>query len=112
MVCGFESRSSHHLLHRFDTTHRPTLGRPTRPRVGACRRIHFRRTSICLVASGVFPYFPAFALGAALVSLGAMVYYNREVAIVFALFVVLGYGYFLTTRRRRASAPIDSLIEE
>lgn len=60
----------------------------------------------------LFPYFPAFALGAALVSLGAMVYYNREVAIVFALFVVLGYGYFLTTRRRRASAPIDSLIEE
>ena len=60
----------------------------------------------------VFPYFPAFALGAALVSLGAMVYYNREVALVFALFVALGYGYFLTTRRRRAAAPIDALIEE
>ena len=60
----------------------------------------------------VFPYFPAFALGAALVSLGAMVYYNREVALVFAIFVALGYGYFLTTRRRRAAAPIDTLIEE
>jgi ethanolamine permease len=60
----------------------------------------------------LFPYFPAFALAAAVVSLVTMVYYNQEMALVFALFVALGYGYFLTTRQRRALAPADALIED
>jgi ethanolamine permease len=60
----------------------------------------------------LFPYFPAFALFAAVISLATMVYFNLLVAIVFAAFVALGYGYFLMTGSQRAVAHADALLEE
>ena len=60
----------------------------------------------------LFPYFPAFALVAAVISLATMIYFNWLVAIVFAAFVALGYGYFLLTRSQREIAPADALLEE
>jgi len=55
-------------------------------------------------AAPVYPYFPAFALVAALVCLGTMVYFNLLVAGLFICLMALGYAYFLTTGRRRGDA--------
>ena len=52
-------------------------------------------------AAPVYPIFPAFALVAALVSLGTMIWFNLLVAGVFVALMAIGYAYFLTTRRRR-----------
>jgi ethanolamine permease len=52
----------------------------------------------------VYPFFPAFALLAALVCLATMIYFNTLVAAVFVGLMVLGYGYFLTTGNRRGEA--------
>jgi ethanolamine permease len=60
----------------------------------------------------LFPLFPAFALAAAVVCLATMVYFNFLVAIVFAIFLALGYVYFLSTRHQREAAPTDALLEE
>ncbi|CAJ3582855.1 amino acid transporter [Burkholderia pseudomallei] len=60
----------------------------------------------------LYPFFPAFALVAALVCLGTMVYFNALVASIFVAFVALGYGYFLATRAQREAAPADALLEE
>jgi ethanolamine permease len=60
----------------------------------------------------LFPYFPAFALVAAVISLATMIYFNLLVALVFAAFIALGYGYFLMTRHQREVAPADALLEE
>jgi ethanolamine permease len=60
----------------------------------------------------LFPYFPAFALFAAVISLATMVYFNFLVAIVFAIFLALGYVYFLLARHQREAAPADALLEE
>ncbi len=60
----------------------------------------------------LFPFFPAFALVAAVISLAAMVYFNLLVAFIFAIFLVLGYVYFLLTRHQREVAPADALLEE
>ena len=49
----------------------------------------------------LFPVFPAFAFGAAVVCLVTMVYFNRLMAGIFVGLGVVGYGYFLTTRKRR-----------
>jgi ethanolamine permease len=51
----------------------------------------------------LFPWFPAFALAAAVVCLLTMTYYNPLIALLFVVLGVLGYGYFLTTRKRRES---------
>ena len=51
-----------------------------------------------------YPVFPAFALAAAVVCLATMVYFNAAVAAVFAALAAIGYGYFLTTGRRRGEA--------
>jgi ethanolamine permease len=58
----------------------------------------------------LYPVFPAFALASALVCMGTMVYYNRLIFAVFALFMALGYGYFRLTGRARAAnlAPADA----
>lgn len=53
----------------------------------------------------LFPWFPAFALVAALVCLGTMVFFNPLIAALFVGLGVLGYGYFLATGRRRAALP-------
>ena len=60
----------------------------------------------------LFPFFPAFALVAAVICLATMVYFNFLVAVVFAIFLALGYVYFLLTRHQREAAPSDALLEE
>jgi ethanolamine permease len=55
-------------------------------------------------AAPAYPWFPAFALGAAVICLGTMVWFNRLVAAVFIASMALGYAYFLTTRTRRGRA--------
>ena len=55
-------------------------------------------------AAPVYPWFPAFALVAAVISLGTMVYFNLLVAGLFVLLMAIGYGYFLTTLGRRSEA--------
>jgi ethanolamine permease len=60
----------------------------------------------------LFPVFPAFALGAAVVCLATMIYFNLLVAFVFAAFLALGYVYFLATRHQRDIAPADALLED
>jgi ethanolamine permease len=56
-----------------------------------------------------YPFFPAFALLASLVSLGAMVYFNPRVALLFLGLLVLGYVYFLATARQREYLRTDDL---
>jgi len=51
----------------------------------------------------LYPYFPAFALAAAVVCLVTMVYYNPLVAGLFFALGLLGYAYFRLTRRARAT---------
>jgi ethanolamine permease len=54
----------------------------------------------------LFPFFPAFALGAAVVCLVTMTYYNPLIAAMFLGIVVVGYGYFmLTSSQREALSP-------
>ncbi|MGA0609361.1 ethanolamine permease [Caldimonas sp. KR1-144] len=50
----------------------------------------------------LYPWFPGFALLAALVCLGTMAYYNPLIALLFVALGALGYGYFLLTHKRRA----------
>ncbi len=52
----------------------------------------------------VFPLFPAFALGAAVVCLLTMIYFNALMAGLFVALMVIGYAYFRTTSGRRAAA--------
>jgi ethanolamine permease len=59
----------------------------------------------------LFPYFPAFALCAAVISLATMVYYNFFVAIAFAVFLALGYVYFRLTPRQREAACANAPLE-
>jgi len=54
----------------------------------------------------LYPYFPAFALVAAVVCLMTMVYYNRLIAGLFLGLGVLGYAYFRATSARRAGAGV------
>ena len=55
-------------------------------------------------AAPSYPWFPAFALVAAVVCLGTMVYFNLLVFCIFTALMAIGYLYFLTTGRRRAAA--------
>ncbi len=59
----------------------------------------------------LFPVFPAFALGAAVICLVTMVYYNWQVAAVFAVVVFLAYLYFLATGQRRKPAAGAALVD-
>jgi ethanolamine permease len=52
----------------------------------------------------VFPFFPAFALAAAVVCLLTMVYFNPLVAGLFVALMAIGYAYFRTTSGRRTAA--------
>ena len=52
----------------------------------------------------LYPLFPAFALGAAVVCLVTMAYYNPLIAGVFAGLGLFGYVYFRATSARRAAA--------
>jgi ethanolamine permease len=55
-------------------------------------------------AAPVYPFFPAFALVAALICLGTMIWFNLLIAAIFLALMAIGYGYFLTTRTRRGEA--------
>jgi len=52
----------------------------------------------------LYPYAPAFALGAAVICLATMVYYNLLIAEIFAAFMLIGYAYFRATKKQRAEA--------
>lgn len=52
----------------------------------------------------VFPWFPAFALGAAVVCLLTMIYFNALMAGLFVGLMAIGYVYFRTTSGRRSAA--------
>jgi ethanolamine permease len=55
----------------------------------------------------LYPLFPAFALGSALVCMGTMIWYNALIFAVFAAFLAFGYGYFrLTGQARLAMARV------
>lgn len=57
-----------------------------------------------------YPYAPAFALIAAVICLGTMIYYNPLIAAIFAVFLLVGYGYFRVTAHQREVAPADTTI--
>ena len=59
----------------------------------------------------MFPYFPGFAVVCALICMGSMLYSNPLVAVLFAALLFSGYIYFHLTRRQRAVAPLDTLLE-
>jgi ethanolamine permease len=55
-----------------------------------------------------YPYFPLVALGGVLVSLFSMIYYNLEIAGLFALILAVGYIYFQMTHSNRATPGPDA----
>jgi len=57
-----------------------------------------------------YPVFPAIALVLGLVCLGAMVWFNGVLSLLFLALMALAYGYFLlTSAQRRAAAPDEML---
>jgi ethanolamine permease len=59
----------------------------------------------------LYPWFPAFALLAAVVCLATLVYYNPLIAAIFTALLATGYGYFHLTRAQRERAPLDEMLE-
>lgn len=59
----------------------------------------------------LYPVFPAIALVFAVISLIALVYYNLLLSGILAAIIVLGYVYFLLTKKSREEAPLDTMIE-
>jgi len=58
-----------------------------------------------------YPVVPGIALVLAAVCLAAMVWYNRMLALLFAGAMALASGYFAATRRQRAAAGRDDLLQ-
>jgi ethanolamine permease len=58
-----------------------------------------------------YPVFPAIALALGLVCLGAMVWFNGLLTIVFLGLMAVAYAYFRLTSRARAEAPQDELLQ-
>jgi ethanolamine permease len=57
-----------------------------------------------------YPVFPAIALGLGVVCLGAMVWFNTMLTLLFLALMALAYGYFrLTAAQREAAAPDEML---
>lgn len=57
-----------------------------------------------------YPVFPAIALGLGVVCLGAMIWFNGMLTLLFLVLMALAYGYFrLTTEQRKAAAPDEML---
>lgn len=50
-----------------------------------------------------YPLVPLFALGAALLCMGTMIYFNFALFGIFVAFLALGFGYFLLTGKTRRS---------
>jgi ethanolamine permease len=61
-------------------------------------------------AAPLYPWFPAFALLAAVVCLATMAVFNALVAALFVVLGLLGYGYYLTTATRRGEALVASAL--
>jgi ethanolamine permease len=59
----------------------------------------------------MYPWFPAFALLAAVVCLVTMIYYNPLIAALFFGLMAAGYVVFHLTRHQREIAPLDDLLE-
>ena len=57
-----------------------------------------------------YPYAPAFALGAAVICMITMIYYNPLIFGLFAGFLLLGYVYFRMTGHQRDAAAPDAMI--
>ncbi len=75
--------------------------------------LRLRRTQPHLPSSYSVPFYPLFpliALVSALVSLGAMVWFNPLLAAVFGVIMALGFVYFKVTAGRRAAAGFDPLL--
>ncbi len=57
-----------------------------------------------------YPVFPAIALGLGVVCLGAMIWFNGLLTLLFLVLMALAYGYFrLTADQREAAAPDEML---
>ncbi|WP_374439516.1 ethanolamine permease [Pseudomonas panipatensis] len=57
-----------------------------------------------------FPLVPGIALALALLCLVAMIWYNLEIAGIFAAFMAVGFLYFQLTAAHRANAPADVML--
>ena len=72
-----------------------------------------RRTELGLERSyraPFYPVFPAIALGLGVVCLGAMIWFNGLLTLLFLVLMALAYGYFrLTAHQREAAAPDEML---
>ncbi|MNT43879.1 hypothetical protein D3C72_1803740 [compost metagenome] len=54
--------------------------------------------------------FPAVALGLGLVCLGAMVWFNPMLTVLFLVLMAAAYGYFLLTSAQRDAAAPDAML--
>jgi ethanolamine permease len=59
-----------------------------------------------------YPYIPAVALILAVLCLGAMLWFQPAIGFVFALMMLLGFGYFLLTKTQRRNAPHDAMLAD
>jgi ethanolamine permease len=57
-----------------------------------------------------YPLFPATALGLGAVCLGAMVWFNPVLTLLYAALMALAYGYFRSTAAQRQAAGPDALL--
>ncbi len=57
-----------------------------------------------------YPLFPAIAFGLGAVCLGAMVWFNPMLTLLFALLMAAAYGYFLLTAAQRDAAAPDRML--
>ncbi|MGJ7497712.1 ethanolamine permease [Variovorax sp. RT4R15] len=57
-----------------------------------------------------YPVFPAIALVLGVVCLGAMVWFNTMLTLLFLVLMALAYGYFLATGAQRKAAAPDAML--
>lgn len=57
-----------------------------------------------------YPVFPAIALGLGVVCLGAMVWFNGMLTLLFIVLMAAAYGYFLLTSGQRKAAAPDEML--
>ncbi|MDH6166392.1 ethanolamine permease [Variovorax boronicumulans] len=57
-----------------------------------------------------YPVFPAIALGLGVVCLGAMVWFNFMLTVLFLVLMAAAYGYFLATSAQRKAAAPDEML--
>ncbi|GAA4339855.1 ethanolamine permease [Variovorax defluvii] len=57
-----------------------------------------------------YPVFPAIAFGLGLVCLGAMVWFNGRLTLLFLVLMALAYGYFRLTAAQRQAAVPDKML--